>query len=121
MTNTNAQRAKVWHGNLDKTSGGLKKEDLMMNSNGKIVSKKASKAAKKNKNLGVFEKSKNSSGFELSPKKGSKDYKDFKKVSTKRKSKIKKPKKSKKPKSKKPKSKKPKSKKPKSKKPKGNK
>ena len=58
MTNTNAQRAKVWHGNLDKTSGGLKKEDLMMNSNGKIVSKKASKAAKKNKNLGAFEKSK---------------------------------------------------------------
>ena len=116
MTNTNAQRAKVWHGNLDKTSGGLKKEDLMMNSNGKIVSKKASKAAKKNKNLGAFEKSKNSKGFELSPKKGSKDYKDFKKLSTKRKPKSKKPN-SKKPK----KSKKPKSKKPKSKKPKGNK
>ena len=55
-----------------------------MNSNGKIVSKKASKAAK-NKNLGAFEKSKNSKGFELSPKKGSKDYKDFKKLSTKRK------------------------------------
>ena len=113
MTNTNAQRAKVWHGNLDKTSGGLKKEDLMMNDNGKIVSKKASKAAKKNKNLGVFEKSKNSKGFELSPAKGSKAYKEIKKVSSK--------KKSKKPKSKKPKSKKPKSTKAKSKKGKGKK
>jgi len=113
MTNTNAQRAKVWHGNLDKTSGGLKKEDLMMNDNGKIVSKKASKAAKKNKNLGSFEKSKNSKGFELSPAKGSKAYKDIKKVSSK--------KKSKKPKSKKPKSKKPKSTKAKSKKGKGKK
>ena len=117
MTNTNAQRAKVWHGNLDKTSGGLKKEDLMMNSNGKIVSKKASKAAKKNKNLGAFEKSKNSEGFELSPVKGSKAYKDLKKMSRK---KSKKPK-SKKPKSKKPKSKKPKSTKAKSKKGKGKK
>ena len=118
MTNTNAQRAKVWHGNLDKTSGGLKKEDLMMNSNGKIVSKKASKRAKKNKNLGVFEKSKNSKGFELSPAKGSKAYKDLKKDSSKKKSKTAKKsvKKSKKPKSKKPKSTKPQCNKPKGKK-----
>ena len=56
MTNTNAQRAKVFHGTLEKTSGGLTKKDLVKNSNGKIVSKKASVAAKKNNNLGAFKK-----------------------------------------------------------------
>ena len=47
MTNTNAQRAKVFHGTLEKTSGGLTKNDLKKNEYGKIVSKKASAAAKK--------------------------------------------------------------------------
>lgn len=75
MTNTNAQRAKVFHGTLDKTSGGLTKKDLVKNSNGKIVSKKASVAAKKNNNLGPFKKNKNSKTFELSPAKGSAEYK----------------------------------------------
>jgi len=44
-------RCKVMHGNANKTSGGLKKEDLMYNKQGKIVSKKMSKNAKKEKRL----------------------------------------------------------------------
>ena len=59
--------AQVFHGNADKTSGGLKKGDLKQNDNGKIVSKKASAAAKKTKNLGDFQAS--GKGFELAPKK----------------------------------------------------
>ena len=77
MTNTNAQRAKVFHGTLEKTSGGLTKKDLKKNEHGKIVSKKASSAAKKNNNLGSFKKTKNSKGFELSPAKGSTEYKNL--------------------------------------------
>merc|ERR1711998_156550 len=77
MTNTNAQRAKVFHGTLEKTSGGLRKSDLMKNDRGKIVSKKASKSAKQNNNLGRFKKTKNSSNFELSPAKGSVEYKEL--------------------------------------------
>jgi len=34
-------KAQVFHGTAMKTSGGLKKEDLMQNKNGRIVSKKA--------------------------------------------------------------------------------
>ena len=75
---TNSGRAQVFHGNREKTSGGLTKADLMKNEQGKIVSRRASKAAKKNKNLGGFEKKKNSKGFELSPKAGSKAYKELK-------------------------------------------
>ena len=44
-------RAQVMHGKAKQTSGGLKKKDLKYNKRGKIVSKKASKAAKKSKNL----------------------------------------------------------------------
>lgn len=33
-------KAQVWHGNADKTSGGLTKENLMKNKSGRIVSKK---------------------------------------------------------------------------------
>ena len=44
-------RCKVMHGNADKTSGGLTKEDLMYNKQGKIVSIKMSKNAKKEKRL----------------------------------------------------------------------
>ncbi len=33
-------KAQVWHGNAQKTSGGLTKEDLMKNKAGRIVSKK---------------------------------------------------------------------------------
>ena len=44
-------RAKVWHGNAYKTSGGLTKKDLMQNKWGKIVSAKKSKTAKAEKRL----------------------------------------------------------------------
>merc|ERR1712093_405395 len=53
-------RAKVWHGTCKKTSGGLEKKDLLQKPDGTIVSRRASKAAKSNKNLGVFLKSKGS-------------------------------------------------------------
>lgn len=43
-------RAQVWHGTADRTSGGLKKSDLVMK-NGRIKSKRASLSAKKNQNL----------------------------------------------------------------------
>jgi hypothetical protein len=49
---TVGSRAQVLHGTAKKTSGGLVKKDLSKNDQGKIVSKKASAAAKKNKNLG---------------------------------------------------------------------
>lgn len=44
-------KAQVFHGTADRTSGGLKKNDLFKDKNGNIKSKKASKAAKKNQNL----------------------------------------------------------------------
>ena len=54
------ERLRVWKGELKKTSGGLRKQDLMKNKRGKIVSKKKSEAAKKNKenNLGQWLRSK---------------------------------------------------------------
>ena len=44
-------RAQVWHGTAYKTSGGLRKSDLKMNKHGRIVSKKMSSSAKKNKKI----------------------------------------------------------------------
>ncbi len=44
-------RAQVMHGTAKMTSGGLLKKHLKYNKQGKIVSKKASRAAKKSKNL----------------------------------------------------------------------
>jgi len=54
------ERVRVWKGDLKKTSGGLRKQDLMKNKRGKIVSRKKSEAAKKNKenNLGQWLRSK---------------------------------------------------------------
>lgn len=49
---TVGSRAQVWHGTAYKTAGGLKKKDLFQDKNGNIKSKKARKAALKNKNLG---------------------------------------------------------------------
>ncbi len=51
---------RVWKDELKKTSGGLRKQDLMKNKRGKIVSRKKSEAAKKNKenNLGQWLRSK---------------------------------------------------------------
>jgi len=44
-------RAQVLHGTAYKTSGGLKKQEIMMNKNGRIVSKKKHMTAKKEKRL----------------------------------------------------------------------
>ena len=44
-------RSEVYHGKAKHTSGGLKKQDLIHNKSGKIVSKNASSAARKNNNL----------------------------------------------------------------------
>lgn len=44
-------RQKVWHGTAYKTSGGLLKEDLMMNKWGRIVSKKKHFTAKEEMRL----------------------------------------------------------------------
>ena len=38
---------RVWSGTCDKTKGGLRKSDLMMNKRGKVVSKKMNKNASK--------------------------------------------------------------------------
>ena len=45
-------RAQVWHGTAYKTSGDLKKGDLMMNKHGRIVSKKKHATAKREQKLG---------------------------------------------------------------------
>ena len=54
------ERLRVWKGELKKTSGGLTKAMLMKNKRGKIVSRRKSEAAKKNKenNLGQWLRSK---------------------------------------------------------------
>ncbi len=46
-------RAQVWHGTAYKTDGtpGLKKENLLQNKNGRIVSKRKHNTAKKEKRL----------------------------------------------------------------------
>ena len=80
---TVGSRAEVFHGTANQTSGGLTKKDLMMK-DGRIVSRAASKAAKKSlKNNPKFqafielakEKAAKKDHFCLVPKKGSKTYK----------------------------------------------
>jgi hypothetical protein len=44
-------RAQVWHSTAYKTSGGLKKHDLLQNKNGRIVSKSKHASAKKERRL----------------------------------------------------------------------
>ena len=44
-------RSKVMHGIAKITSGGLRKQDLLYNNKGKIVSKKMSMMAKKERKL----------------------------------------------------------------------
>ena len=75
---TVGSRAEVFHGNADKTPGGLSKKDLIMK-DGRIVSKAASKAALKRMKaegkkamVRVFKPKK--TGFKLQPKVGTKEY-----------------------------------------------
>ena len=86
---TVGSRAEVFHGNADKTPGGLSKKDLIMK-DGRVVSKAASKAAKKslkqNPKFMAFielakEKAEKKDSFCLVPKKGSKTYKKIIKAS----------------------------------------
>ena len=44
-------RAQVWHQTAHQTSGGLMKHNLLMNKNGRIVSKRKHTTAKKDKRL----------------------------------------------------------------------
>ena len=60
---TFGSRAEVFHGTAKKTTGGLMKKDLVKNKHGEIVSKKASKSAKKTKNLKKFLQKKGSGVF----------------------------------------------------------
>lgn len=69
-------RAQVAHGTAHHTSGGLTKGDLFLK-DGRWKSRKASQAAKKNKNLGAYQQPKGSKTF---------GPKDEKKRSKKRKS-----------------------------------
>jgi len=48
---TIGSRARVWHGTAKKTSGGLKKRDLIKNKYGRIVSRKKHEMAKKENRL----------------------------------------------------------------------
>jgi hypothetical protein len=73
-------RAEVFHGNADRTAGGLTKKDLMRDDDGRIKSKAASEAAlKRMKDEGkkamvkVFKPAKK--GFKLQPKEGTAAYK----------------------------------------------
>jgi hypothetical protein len=80
---TVGSRAEVFHGTANQTSGGLTKKDLMMK-DGRIVSRAASKAAKKslksNPKFQAFidlakEKSEQKGSFCLVPSKKTKAYK----------------------------------------------
>ena len=51
-------RIQVWRGTATQTRGGLTKKQLTKNRYGKLVSKKASAAAKKKSNLPAPEKKK---------------------------------------------------------------
>lgn len=73
-------RAQVFHGNADRTPGGLMKSDLIQGADGSIKSKAASQAAKQRmKDEGssamvkVFKAKKGT--FKLQPKKGTAPYK----------------------------------------------
>ena len=74
-------RAQVHHGTAYKTSGGIKKADLLQNKNGRVVSRKKHATAKKEKRLekaGYFTK-KGKFGFvKKSPKKAHKSRKSRK-------------------------------------------
>ena len=80
MDKTFGSRAEVWHCTALKTTGGLRKKDLVQDKYGKIVSKAARKAAvarmerEGNQALVKVFKAKNT-GFKLQPKEGTKQYK----------------------------------------------
>ena len=78
------QRLEVWHGIREKTSGGLRKSDLVKNKRGKIVSKRKSGQAHDQNNLKGFlrEKGKSVPKGTMLYKKGAKKAPDAKPVKT---------------------------------------
>ena len=79
MDKTFGSRAEVWHCAALKTTGGLKRKDLVQDKYGKILSKTARKSAiarmereGKKALVKVFKPKKN--GFKLQPKEGTKSY-----------------------------------------------
>ena len=54
MVSRAEQRRLVWSGKLRKTTGGVNRDDLMLNRSGRIVSKRKSQAASKVNNLGTW-------------------------------------------------------------------
>ena len=77
-------RAQVMHGTAYKTSGGLKKGDIMMNKNGRIVSKAKHNTAKKEKRLvkAGYGTKKGKFGYVMIGKKSKKSKKSKKRKST---------------------------------------
>tara|TARA_E500000178_G_scaffold290595_1_gene294112 strand:- start:383 stop:700 length:318 start_codon:yes stop_codon:yes gene_type:complete len=74
-------RAQVWHKTAYKTNGDLKREDLLMNKRGRVVSKKKFNIAKKEKRLekaGYFTK-KGKFGFVKHSRSKSRSHKSTKK------------------------------------------
>ena len=67
-------RAQVYHGTAFKTSGGLKKTDILMNKNGRIVSNAKHATAKRERRLvkAGYGTKKGKFGFVLIGKKGTK-------------------------------------------------
>ena len=84
------QRLEVWHGIREKTSGGLRKSDLVKNKRGKIVSKRKSGQAHDQNNLKGFlrEKGKSVSKDAMLHKKGAKKPPAAKPVKTQEKEKT---------------------------------
>lgn len=83
-------RAQVWHETAYKTTGGLVRDDLMMNKHGRIVSMAKHKTAKKEKRLekaGYFTKKGKFGYVKKSVKKGGYKHKTAKKSKSKSKSK----------------------------------
>lgn len=71
MSKSIGSRAEVFHGHADKTSGGLTKKDLKLDSkDGRIKSKAQVKAGKTNPGLKAWQKAQKSAKRELGIKKG---------------------------------------------------
>lgn len=60
---TDGSRAEVMHGKAKHTSGGLTINDLFYDNNGRIRSKRASRAARASNNLGEYKQPKGSGKF----------------------------------------------------------
>ena len=83
----NGSRAQVWHGTAYKTKGDLKKENLLMNKHGRVVSKRKHHTAKKDKRLqkhGYFTK-KGQFGYVKKSGKSSRSHSKSKKSTRRRK------------------------------------